>query len=296
MKRREFTRLAAFAATLAATTFLLPSHAALAQEKLKIGFAGDDHRAVARPAQQDIIAEAAKHPEVELTSPTARTRPRSSRRCRNLSARKSTRCWCRRRNGRPRRRRAAGDRTPRSRCSCSTANVETDQYTQPVGGDNEADRPRGRRICGRAARRQGKAAGNVVEILAAWRSRRTTVTTASHENTDKEAGIKYLLTSVRRRKQDQAYNIIDGAASTRRSTLYGQRPDGLRRLSRRQDAGREKDIAHRHDALPGEGVTWVNNGELSATFPMPRRAPKAAPGHQLLNGENERPSRSTRCW
>jgi ribose transport system substrate-binding protein len=34
-----------------------------------------------------------------------------------------------------------------------------------------------------------------------------------------------------------------------------------------KDAGREKDIKFIGiDALPGEGVTWVNNGELSATF------------------------------
>ena len=57
-----------------------------------------------------------------------------------------------------------------------------------------------------------------------------------------------------------------------------------------KDAGREKEIKFIGiDALPGEGVTWVKNGELTATFLY------ATPGAEglrqaikHLNGENSR--------
>src|SRR3954470_8168050 len=68
MKRREFTRLAAFAAVLVATTALIPGGHAVAQDKkFKIGFSQATTIEPWRAQfNKDIIAEAAKHPEVEL--------------------------------------------------------------------------------------------------------------------------------------------------------------------------------------------------------------------------------------
>jgi ribose transport system substrate-binding protein len=68
MKRREFTRLAAFAAALAATTAFLPGADAIAQDKkFTIGFSQATTIEPWRAQfNKDIIAEAAKHPEVEL--------------------------------------------------------------------------------------------------------------------------------------------------------------------------------------------------------------------------------------
>ena len=47
-----------------------------------------------------------------------------------------------------------------------------------------------------------------------------------------------------------------------------------------KDAGREKDIKFIGiDALPGEGATWVAEGELTATFLYATPAPKACGKH-----------------
>ncbi|RWE64015.1 MAG: sugar ABC transporter substrate-binding protein, partial [Mesorhizobium sp.] len=68
MKRREMLKLATFAAALLTTTALLSGNHAFAQDKKwKIGFSQvttiEPWRA---QFNKDIIAEAAKHPEVEL--------------------------------------------------------------------------------------------------------------------------------------------------------------------------------------------------------------------------------------
>jgi ribose transport system substrate-binding protein len=54
-----------------------------------------------------------------------------------------------------------------------------------------------------------------------------------------------------------------------------------------KDAGREKDIKFLGiDALPNEGVTWVHNGELSATFLYPTPGAEGLrQAVKLLNGE-----------
>jgi len=68
MKRREFTRLVAFAAVLVASTALMPGGNAFAQDKkFKIGFSQATTIEPWRAQfNKDIIAEAAKHPEVDL--------------------------------------------------------------------------------------------------------------------------------------------------------------------------------------------------------------------------------------
>src|SRR5262245_56706757 len=151
-------------------------------------------------------------------------------------------------------------------------NVETDQYTQFVGGDNK--------LIGRAAGEyavellggKGKAQGNVVEI---WGGMGTEPAhdrhNGFHEFTDKEPGIKYLLDQQSGDwKQDQAYNIMATALRNNEKIdlVYGHNdPMAYGAYLAAKDVGREKDIKFIGiDALPNEGVTLVNNGELTATF------------------------------
>ena len=151
-------------------------------------------------------------------------------------------------------------------------NVDTDQYTQFVGGDNK--------LIGRAAGEYavellggpGKAKGNVVEI---WGGMGTQPAhdrhDGFHEFTDKEPGIKNLLDQQSGDwKQDQAYNIMATALRNNEKIdlVYGHNdPMAYGAYLAAKDVGREKEIKFIGiDALPDEGVTWVNNGELTATF------------------------------
>src|SRR6476660_7477542 len=152
-------------------------------------------------------------------------------------------------------------------------NVETDKYTQFVGGDNK--------LIGREAGKytvellggEGKAAGNVVEI---WGGMGTQPAhdrhDGFHEFTDKEAGIKYLLNEQSGDwKQDQAYNIMATALRNNEKIdlVYGHNdPMAYGAYLAAKDAGREKEMKFilGIDGLPDEGVTWVHKGELTATF------------------------------
>jgi ribose transport system substrate-binding protein len=151
-------------------------------------------------------------------------------------------------------------------------NVNTDRYTQFVGGDNK--------LIGRAAGEytvellggSGKAKGNVVEI---WGGMGTQPAhdrhDGFHEITDKEPGIKYLLDQQSGDwKQDQAYNIMATALRNHEdiTLVYGHNdPMAYGAYLAAKDVGREKDIKFIGiDALPHEGVMWVKKGELTATF------------------------------
>jgi ribose transport system substrate-binding protein len=171
-------------------------------------------------------------------------------------------------------------------------NVDTDKYTQFIGGDNK--------LIGRAAGEYavellggaGKAKGNVVEI---WGGMGTEPAhdrhDGFHEFTDKEAGIKNLLSEQSADwKQDKAYDIMTTALRNNEQIdlVYGHNdPMAYGAFLAAKDAGREKDIKFIGiDGLPDEGVTWVNKGELAATFLY------ATPGAEglrqavkLLNGE-----------
>jgi ribose transport system substrate-binding protein len=92
-----------------------------------------------------------------------------------------------------------------------------------------------------------------------------------HELTDKEPGIKYLLNEQSGDwKQDQAYDIMATALRSNEDIdiVYGHNdPMAYGAYLAAKDVGREGDIKFIGiDALPGEGVMWVNNGELAATF------------------------------
>jgi ribose transport system substrate-binding protein len=171
-------------------------------------------------------------------------------------------------------------------------NVNTDRYTSFIGGDNV--------LIGRAAGEHavkllggpGKAQGNVVEI---WGNPGTQPAhdrhNGFHEFTDKEPGIKNLLEQQSADwKQDQAYNVMATALRNHEKIdlVYGHNdPMAYGAYLAAKDAGREKEIKFMGiDALPDEGVRWVYNGELAATFLY------ATPGAEglrqavkLLNGE-----------
>jgi ribose transport system substrate-binding protein len=138
----------------------------------------------------------------------------------------------------------------------------------------------------------GAAKGNVVEI---WGGMGTEPAhdrhDGFHEFTDKEAGIKNLLSEQSADwKQDKAYDIMTTALRNNEKIdlVYGHNdPMAYGAYLAAKDAGREKEIKFLGiDALPAEGVTWVNKGELEATFLY------ATPGAEglrqavkLLNGE-----------
>ena len=167
-------------------------------------------------------------------------------------------------------------------------NVDTKRINQFIGGDNA--------LIGKAAGEYavkllggpGKAAGNVVEI---WGGMGTQPAHDRHDGfhafTDKEPGIKYLLNNQSGDwKQDKAYDIMTTALRNNEKIdlVYGHNdPMAYGAYLAAKDAGRDKDIKFilGIDALPDEGVTWVNKGELTATFlyATPGRR-RAAPGGQ----------------
>jgi ribose transport system substrate-binding protein len=274
MKRREFMRLAAFAAALAATTAFLPGADAIAQDKFTIGFSQATTIEPWRAQfNKDIIAEAAKHPEVELivTDGEDKTEKQVAD-VENLIRQEVDALLI----------------SPKESAGLTGVvqqaidakipvfvldrNVETDQYTQFVGGDNK--------LIGRAAGEYavellggpGKAEGTIVEI---WGGMGTQPAhdrhDGFHEFTDKEPGIKHLLDQQSGDwKQDEAYNIMATALRNHEKIdiVYGHNdPMAYGAYLAAKDVGREKEIKFIGiDALPGEGVTWVNNGELTATF------------------------------
>ncbi|WP_119274799.1 substrate-binding domain-containing protein [Taklimakanibacter deserti] len=171
-------------------------------------------------------------------------------------------------------------------------NVETDRYAQFIGGDNV--------VIGRAAGEHavkllggpGAAKGKVVEI---WGGLGTQPAhdrhNGFHEFTDKEAGIENLLDQQSADwKQAAAYDIMATALRNHEKIdlVYGHNdPMAYGAYLAAKDAGREKDIKFLGiDALPNEGVTWVHNGELSATFLYPTPGAEGLrQAIKLLNGE-----------
>lgn len=151
-------------------------------------------------------------------------------------------------------------------------NVDTDRYTQFIGGDNV--------LIGRAAGEHavkllggpGQAKGNIVEI---WGNPGTQPAhdrhNGFHEFTDKEPGITNLLDQQSADwKQAEAYDIMATALRNHEdiALVYGHNdPMAYGAHLAAKDAGREKEILFLGiDALPDEGVRWVANGELAATF------------------------------
>jgi ribose transport system substrate-binding protein len=173
-------------------------------------------------------------------------------------------------------------------------NVNTDRYTQFIGGDNV--------VIGRAAGEyavkllggSGKAAGNLVEI---WGGMGTQPAHDRHDGfhvfTDKEPGIKNLLNQQSADwKQQAAYDVMATAlkANEKIDLVYGHNdPMAYGAYLAAKDAGREKEMKFLGvDGIPNEGVAWVHKGELTATFLYPtpgeegvRQALKVANGETV---------------
>lgn len=150
--------------------------------------------------------------------------------------------------------------------------VANDRYTQYIGGDNrEIGRAAGREAV-RLLGGQGKAHGDVVEI---WGGVASTPANDRHagftEIIAQEPGIR-VINPVRDGdwKQDLAYGIMaDALDRYRRIDLVYAHNDpmayGAYLASR--DVGREADISFLGiDGIPEEGVRWVVEGILDATF------------------------------
>ncbi len=150
--------------------------------------------------------------------------------------------------------------------------VANDRYTQFIGGDN--------REIGRAAGRYavkwlggpGRARGKVVEI---WGGMASTPAKDRHEGfydiVGREPGIQ-IVNPPRDGdwKQDRAYGIMVEALEKQPAIdlVYAHNdPMAYGAYQAAKDAGREKNIAFLGiDGIPAEGVKWVNEGVLTATF------------------------------
>src|SRR6478736_2469017 len=274
MKRRDMLKFAVVTTALVTTTALLPGGNAIAQDKkFKIGFSQATTIEPWRAQfNKDIIAEAAKHPNVELiiTDGEDKTEKQVAD-VENLIRQEVDALLI----------------SPKESAGLTGVvqqaidakipvfvldrNVDTDKYVQFVGGDNK--------LIGRAAGEyavellggKGKATGNVVEI---WGGMGTQPAhdrhDGFHEFTDKEPGIKNLLNNQSGDwKQDKAYNIMTTALRNNEKIdlVYGHNdPMAYGAYLAAKDAGRDKDIKFilGIDALPDEGVTWVSKGQLTA--------------------------------
>lgn len=152
--------------------------------------------------------------------------------------------------------------------------LANDRYTQFIGGDN--------RLIGRAAGEYtvnllggpGKAKGNVVEI---WGGRAATPAQDRHDGfyevVSKEPGIKILNKPEESDgdwKHDKAYDIMADALDdfSEIDVVYAHNdPMAHGAYIAAKDSGREKKIAFVGiDGIPEEGIKWVHEGILSATF------------------------------
>ncbi|MDM8522845.1 substrate-binding domain-containing protein [Desulfococcaceae bacterium HSG8] len=147
-----------------------------------------------------------------------------------------------------------------------------DRYTQFIGGDNK--------LIGRAAGKYavkflggtGKAKGNVVEI---WGGSSSTPAhdrySGFHDIIDKEPGIK-MITKPNDGdwKQDMGYEIMAEAldAHDKIDLVYAHNdPMAYGAYMAAKDVEREKGTAFLGiDGIPAEGVKWVHEGILTATF------------------------------
>ncbi|PVB59740.1 substrate-binding domain-containing protein [Labrenzia sp. 011] len=154
-------------------------------------------------------------------------------------------------------------------------NVDTDKFVQWVGGDNvligEAAGAYALNLLGG----KGNAKGNIVEIYGGLGVQATfDRSDPFHAAFEGEEGVTFLLDRQSGDwKQDQAYDIMATALRNYEDIdmVYAHNdPMAYGAYLAAKDAGREKDIIFLGvDGLPGEGVTWVANGELAATFLYP---------------------------
>ena len=170
-------------------------------------------------------------------------------------------------------------------------NVNSEKYTQWIGGDNV--------VIGRAAGDfvvktlggPGAAKGNVVEIWGGLGTQGShDRSNGFHEVADKNPGIKYLLSQQSADwKQDKAYEVMATALRNLESidVVYAHNdPMAYGAYLAAKDAGRNKAIKFVGvDGLPNEGVKWVYDGILEATFLYPTPGAEGVrQALKLLNG------------
>jgi ribose transport system substrate-binding protein len=150
--------------------------------------------------------------------------------------------------------------------------VANDRYTQFIGGDNRAIGREAGRYAVNLLGGPGKAYGKVVEI---WGGMASTPAQERHqgfyEMISQEPGIT--LAEPRRDgdwKQDRGYEIMVEALEKHPQIhlVYAHNdPMAYGAYLAAQEAGREKTIAFLGiDGIPAEGVKWVQEGILTATF------------------------------
>jgi ribose transport system substrate-binding protein len=151
-------------------------------------------------------------------------------------------------------------------------NVNTDKYTQFIGGDNVVIGQTAGQYAVKLLGGAGAAKGNIIEL---WGGMGTAPAQDRHkgfnEFVSKEAGIKSLLQPIDCDwKQAKGYDTMTTALKQfdKIDLVYGHNdPIAYGAYLAAKDAGREKQIKFLGiDALPNEGVTWVSKGELTATF------------------------------
>ncbi len=295
MKRRDFLILTAVAASLGASTMLTSATGAFAADKKwTIGFSQvttiEPWRA---QFNKDIIAEAAKNPEVNLiiTDGQDKTEKQVAD-VENLIRQEVDALLI----------------SPKESAGLTGVvleaidagipvfvldrNVDTDKYVQFVGGDNKLIGEEAGKFAVEVLGGAGKAAGNVVEI---WGGLGTQPAhdrhDGFHEFTDKEPGIKYLLNQQSADwKQDQAYNIMSTALRNNEKIdlVYGHNdPMAYGAYLAAKDVGRENEMKFIGiDGLPDEGVTFVKKGILTATFTYPTPGAEGLrQAIKYLNGE-----------
>lgn len=171
------------------------------------------------------------------------------------------------------------------------------KYTQFIGGDNKLI---GKTAGDYAVKRlggKGKAKGNIVEI---WGGMASTPAQDRHsgfmESVGSEKGIKSLIPpSDGDWKQDLAYDIMADALDKfdRIDLVYAHNdPMAYGAFLAAKDIGREKNIMFIGiDGIPAEGIKWVYQGKLTATFLyMTPGAEGIRQAMKLLKGEKIPPN------
>ncbi len=150
--------------------------------------------------------------------------------------------------------------------------LTNDQYTQFIGGDNRLIGSTAGNYAVQLLGGKGKARGTIVEI---WGGMASTPAQDRHDGfhqiIDQEPGISMAIEPADGDwKQDKGYEIMARALAEndRIDLVYAHNdPMAFGAYLAAKDEGREKDIFFLGiDGIPGEGIKWVSEGILTATF------------------------------